>query len=407
MNLITFILVVAMLFGLTDFLTERYPRLQRDIFYIAWFVVSFLFTIKYYYGADIWHYANFYKDIQKPHYVLMYPDEIPQHFELGYALFCSILKSWGVSFYWHTAIISIFYFVVIAALFTRIKRKRSFALTILVVLDYNCIFATYRQCLAVGCFVLMVLCLQEKKYLWVIVCALLTAAFHKSGAFVVSIVLFYYMVRSKWVQPYVYQLLLIILILVFLLPLARFSSGFIEHLPLPESYLNSISHHLLLGRQVQFIFLVYVATLVVVTHFSQYHHSPSEAITAATIVGLVFVVLMYQYYYILGRMRSYFIPLVITYVFNLVQQTEDEKKPSIPYGALMKQVSCVVIFFYMVHSVRVFTLDAQKMKNPIYNACTVIDLIDHRAVDVQNKQMTQARLWWEQDFMQNVSNRVK
>ena len=31
------ILTVAIAFGITDFLTERYPRLQRDIFYIAWF----------------------------------------------------------------------------------------------------------------------------------------------------------------------------------------------------------------------------------------------------------------------------------------------------------------------------------------------------------------------------------
>ena len=48
MNLITVIQVIAILFGLTDFLTERYPRLQRDIYYISLFTVTFLFTIKYY-----------------------------------------------------------------------------------------------------------------------------------------------------------------------------------------------------------------------------------------------------------------------------------------------------------------------------------------------------------------------
>ena len=47
MNLITLILTIAILFGLTDFLTERYPRLQRDIYYIALFVMAFLFSIKY------------------------------------------------------------------------------------------------------------------------------------------------------------------------------------------------------------------------------------------------------------------------------------------------------------------------------------------------------------------------
>ena len=60
LNLITLILSIAILFGLTDFLTERYPRLQRDIYYIAFGVIAFLFIIKYYYGPDIWNYARFY-----------------------------------------------------------------------------------------------------------------------------------------------------------------------------------------------------------------------------------------------------------------------------------------------------------------------------------------------------------
>ncbi|MBR0194748.1 MAG: EpsG family protein [Paludibacteraceae bacterium] len=406
MNLITLILTIAILFGLTDFLTERYPRLQRDIFWIAWFVITFLFTIKYYYGADIWHYGNFYQDIQNPSYVLHHPTDIPQHFEIGYALFCSVLKNWGVSFYWHTAIISILYFTVIAVLFTRIERKRSFALAILVVLDYNCIFATYRQCLAITCFLWMVLCLQERKYLLVTVLAALTIAFHKSGAFVVSVVLFYYMVRSKWVQPYMYQLMLVILILVFLLPIAHISSSFISHLPIPETYADSLIHHLQLGRQVQVIFLVYAAALVVIAHFSQYRHSRAGAITAAALVGLVIVVLLYQYYYLLGRIRSFFLPLVIVYIFSTVQKAEDEPI-HVPYGTLLKQLCSVLLFLYMGHSVYAFNKNAQLLKHKIYTACTVFDLIDHRACDVQNTQMKKARLWWEEDFMNNTGNQLK
>lgn len=405
MNLITFILVVAMFFGLTDFLTERYPRLQRDIFYIAWFVVTFLFTIKYYYGADIWSYVHFYDEIPSPQKIWQQPDEIPLRFELGYALFCSILKSWGVSFYWHTAIISVFYFTVIAILFSRFERKRSFALAILVVLDYNCIFATYRQCLAVGCFVLMVLCLQNKKYLWAIILAVLTASFHKSGIFVVSVVLFYYMVRGKWVQPYVYQLILLVLIMVFVLPIANISSSFVAHLPLPSSYINSLQHHLGVGRQVQIVFLAYAATIVTITHFSQYKHTKMEAVAAAALVGLVLVALMYQYYYLLWRIRSYFIPIVIAYGFQLVQQAEDEHK-RVPYGAFVKQAASVFLFLYLGYYTYSFHRSAAEMKNPIYNACTVFDLIDHRASDIKRTQMEQARHWWEDDFQSKQNNKL-
>lgn len=403
MNLITLILSIAIGFGLTDFLTERYPRLQREMFYIAWFVITFLFTIKYYYGADIWHYVNFYKDIQAPGYVWAHPDEIPQHFEIGYALFCSILKSWGVSFYWHTVIISVFYFIVIAALFSRIPRKRTFALAILVVLDYNCIFATYRQNLAISFFILMVLFLQDKRYFWACVMAVLTAFFHKSGAFVVAIVLFYYMMRSEWVRPYMYQLLMMVLLVVFLMPISQIASSLVPLLPLPATYVESIHHHLLLGRQVQAVFLLYAAALIVVMHYTQYRPSRMGAIAAAVIVGLVFVVMMYQYYYLLGRIRSYFLPLVIMYAFSTVQRAEDEKI-HVPYGALIKQLSCVVIFFYLIHFVYMFDCNARLHKHKIYTSCTVFDLIDHRAGEVQNAQMKQARLWWEEDFMKHENN---
>lgn len=405
MNLITLILTVAILFGLTDFLTERYPRLQRDIYWIAWSVITFLFTIKYYYGADIASYVPFYENMQSPSSLLTHPDENSKRFEIGYALFCSILKSWGVSFYWMTAIISLFYFTVIAVLFTRIERKRSFALAILVVLDYNCIFATYRQCLAIGCFVLMVICLQDRKYLWAILLAVLTASFHKSGAFVVSVVLLYYLVRGKWVSASLYQLIFVVLILVFMLPIANISSSFVTHLPLPSSYIDSLQHHLGLGRQIQIVFIAYAVTLITVTHFSQFKRMKAGGIAAAALVGLAFVAVMYQYYYLLWRIRSYFIPIVIVYAFNLIQQAEDEHK-HVPHGAFIKQCSSMILLLYLAYSTYTFHRSASAMKYPIYASSTVFDLIDHRSSDIRNAQLKQARTWWREEWMKDDHNKV-
>ena len=405
LNLITLILTIAILFGLTDFLTERFPRLQRDIYYIAFGVIAFLFTIKYYYGADIWNYVNFYQELKRPQYILSHPDDIPLNFEIGYALFCSVLKSWGVSYYWHTVIISIFYFTVIAILFTKIERKRSFALAILVVLDYNCIFAAHRQCMAVGFFILMILCLEKKRYLWMLLCAALTIAFHKSGAFVVGVVLFYNMVRYKWVPAYIYQLLLFLLVLVFLLPIVNISSSFVNHLPLQSSYISSIQHHLGVGRQLQIVFLLYAATIIVVMHFNQYKQSRMSSIAATAIVGLVVVVVFYQYYYILWRIRSYFIPIVIVYGFSMIQQAED-KHIYVPYGMLLKQACSVFLIFYLGYYSYSFHKSTKDMQHPIYTSCTVFDLIGKRSGDVQKAQLLKARLWWEDDFQRMQGNKL-
>jgi hypothetical protein len=252
----------------------------------------------------------------------------------------------------------------------------------------------------------MILCLRNKRYLWMAIWAILTAFFHKSGIFVVGVVLFYYMIRSKWVQPYLYQLLLIVLVLIFLLPIAKISSGFIAHLPLPTSYLQSLAHHLTLGRQVQVVFLVYAATLVCVTHFSQYHHTRMQAIAAAAFVGLVVVSVLYQYYYLLERIRSYFLPIVIVGVFNQVQNAENTQK-KIPYGTLMKQLCSVLIFVFMIHSVYKFHVSTSQLKNNVYKSCTVFELIDHRSSDIQNAQMKLAYRYWKEDFMKNENNRIQ
>ncbi|MBR1481296.1 MAG: EpsG family protein [Paludibacteraceae bacterium] len=406
MNLITLILCIAMAFGFSDFLTERSPRLQRDIYYVAFGVVAFLFTIKYYYGPDILSYVPFYEKIPPIGQILAHPDKIPYTFEPGFAIFCRILKDWGVSFYWMTAIVSLFYFGVIALLFKNIDRKRSFALAILVVLDYKCIFATYRQCLSVACFVLFVLCLRDRRYIGAVVCALLTAAFHKSGAFVVAVVLFYYMVRSRMVQPYLYQLLLVVLVLVFLLPIANVSTPFVSHLPLPASFRDSIIHHLGLGRQVQVVFLIYAATLVCITHFTQHSHTRAESIAATALVGLAMVVVLYQYYYLLVRLRSYFLPIVIVYLFRTIQTSEDSGQ-HIPYGQLIKQAASLLVFVYLAHSAYSFHAGTLQLKNNVYNDCTVFCLSGKKVTDVRTAQLRLAERYWKEDFMKNEQNKIK
>ena len=405
MNYIVIIMVVALLFGVTDFFTERYPRLQRDIYYIALCTITFLFTIKYYYGPDMIHYVPFYEDVPSIHEIL-HPADATKGYEPAFMLFCRILSDCGVSFYWMTAIVSLFYFASIALLFRNIERNRAFALAILVILDYRCIFSTYRQCLAVSFFILMVLCLQNRKYLWMALMAFLTIAFHKSGAFVVSAVLLLYIVRSKWIKPYLYQLLLAVLIMIVLIPTAQISSAFLSHLPLPENYIDSLEHHLSLGRQIQMVFLVYAATLLCAVHFTQYRYTRFQAIAATALIGLVLIVMLYQYYYLLERMRSYFLPIVIAFIFQMMQQSENEKV-SIPYSTLLKQLSCVLIVAYLSHYILFFYNGTKKLKYNVYATCTVFDLRHHTAKELRDHQVRLSQQYWWYDFMSTNDNKLK
>lgn len=203
----------------------------------------------------------------------------------------------------------------------------------------------------------------------------------------------------------VLQVLLVLLVILFLLPVVNLSLDFVESLPLPNEILHSITHHLSLGRQVQVIFLVYVTALLCMVHYIQYCKSRTEIIAAAAIIGLLFIVLFYQYYYLLNRLRSYFTPLILLFVFRLVQNAERDKV-RIPYGQLIKQFLSVLVIAYMVHSTISLHRGAKVLKNKVNDTCTVFDLIDNRASDVQKSQMKKARLFWEQDYMQHENNKL-
>lgn len=405
LNLITLILTIAILFGLTDFLTERFPRLQRDIYYIAFGVIAFLFVIRYYYGPDIWNYARFYALVGSPAEVLAHPEDIPFRYESGFALFCSVLKQWGLSFYWMTVVQTLLYLGAIGLVFSKIERKRSFALALLVVLDFNIIYIEYRQCLAVAAFLMMVLCMDRKKYLWTLLFAFLAIVFHKSGAIAVVSTVLYYLISTRHTQASLFQLILILLVLMFVLPVTQVSTAFLQHLPIPESVLSSVEHHVLLGKQVQIIFVLYVTLLLCLVHYMQYSKSRVQTIAAAAIIGLLLIAVFYQYYYLLNRLRSYFTPLIIVFLFRQVQEAED-KQVHVPYGAFAKQLACVIGLVYMLHTTYALHRSTQSMKHKVCETCTVFDLINHRPVDVQKSQMRKAELWWEEDFMSDETNRI-
>ena len=407
MNLITAILAVAIGFGLTDFLTERYPRLQRDIYYIAWFVISFLFAIKYYYGPDIASYVPFYKEVPSIAYILAHPKGLDYHFEPGFAIFCRVLNRCGLSFYWMTVVLSCAYFLVIHQFWKQIDSKRSFALAILVVLDFNVICYELRQCLAVVFFLVMILCLNSRRYIWALICAAAAVMCHISGIVAVLPTLAYYVIRRYSSVQTLSQLLFALLIIMCLVPITRLSLDFIYHLPLSDKVIDSITHHLSLGRQVQVVFFVYAIALISLVHYSRLCQSRIDSIATAAIIGLLCIVIFYQYYYLLNRIRSYFTPLIIVFIFRVVQNVE--RRPiKIPYGKLAKQLACVILMVYMIHATIALERGGRVLKNKVNETCTVFDLIDAPSAEaLQRRQMKRAKGFWTEDYMQHENNKLK
>lgn len=398
MSLATIISIVLLVLGMSDWMTTRTPRLQRDIFHIAFLLTYVLCTIKYYYGADICQYVPFYENIPSCSYILAHPDDLSFNFETGFGMFCSVLKHAGVSFYWMTAIVSTIYFIALYLLLRLIPRQRTFALMILFVLDSDLILTQLRQCLAVSCFIFMVLAIRDKRYVLTLLFAFLTSWFHKSGVFIVGLTLFFVVLHIRRLPLYVYQLLIVVLALLIVVPLYKIVTPILTSLPFPEEYVNSILLHFRKGRQVQMIFFVYMAAVVCIAHFTQYKKTRLSTIGILAVIGIVFAVSLYQYYFILHRIRSYFLPFVIVYIFRLVADTDALK---IPYATLLKQTAAVVVYVMMIHATWRLLPANQHLISNASNTCTVIELLHADKHAVQSRQMQLAEGFWKYDWMKH------
>ena len=414
MTLLTHIFILLIGAAILDFALTRYVRLQESVYRIALIVTWFLFTIRYYYGADIYNYVPVYEHLHPWYWYLQNPDRYD--FEHGFVQFCAVLKGLGLSYYWMTAIVTTFYFVVIGLLFRQIKRHKSLALMALVIFDYNLIFAAHRQCLAVSFFILMVLALDKRQYIWAAILAVLCSEMHKSGIFIAGLTWIIFVLHHHKMERAFFLSFLGLLVLMLVLPMTALNTSFVASLPLPESFVRALTEHLSLGRRIQVVWAMYAMVLVCIEYYVQNRKLLGRRGTEAVVImGVVLMVLLYQYFYLLVRLRSYFLPVMLVYLFRLVQDAEDSGDLSIQGGVLLKELCCIFAIAYFGYVTYRFEQSANRMferaytpqQKTIYSPSTVFDLRHRSAKDIQKERMLIAKYYWWYDYMKGENNTIK
>ena len=165
-------------------------------------------------------------------------------------------------------------------------------------------------------------------------------------------------------------------------------------LPLSTQALESIEHHLLLGRTVQVVFLVYLTAILCLTYFAKNQTNKLDSIKYIVLIGLIMIVCLYQYYYVLNRMRSYFLPFIIVYIINTTHEYFKNNNNLLPYATLLKQLTIVFFFVYSAY----FTYSTEKTYSQtvsqFYDRSTVFDLINNDANAIKKRQLKKAEIYW-------------
>ena len=389
----------------TDFMFPNMPRLKNDIFKVSFLLTYFLFTIKYYYGPDIDTYVPHYEEnIKTISYV--FANLSNMSFEPGYNIFCSISKSLGLSFWAMTAVVSTIYFSAIYQLFKQLKTAKTFALMILVVMDNGIMYAAIRQCLAVSMFIFMILALQKKNYINTLLFLILSISFHKSAIFAITIVLIAAFIQNSTLKKYSFEVLLTLLCILTIVPLINLIEPIIYFLPLSWDTLKSIEHHLLLGRSIQVVFLVYFVTLICINYFTINKTSKNNIIKTSVVAGFILIVLFYQYFYVLNRMRSYFLPIIILYTINLSLQYFENKQYKIPFATCVRQLAILFMFTYVIFQTHTLENSYKKNKSQIHDCTTIFELKYSDKETIKQRQLKKAKIYWKEDFMDGSQNRL-
>lgn len=383
-----------------ELLLQGMPNMKRDLFYLAMLVAWVGFTSKYYYGPDIATYVSQYSELGSMSDFMH--GIYPPGYERGYLFFTTLCKSLGLSFWWMTAVISTLFFYAVFIVLRRLEDKRVLALALVLVVMKDLIYAQFRQCLAVSFFVFAVIEAEEwrkkgyahnKTLLFAVILGLIASTMHKSGVFMVGLSAVYYVLQRSYIGKNTWGMLLVLLVLLMIIPTWDIIEAVVRALNLKSTTMFSIRLHLSYMRLVQTNLLIYGTVLLVLAMYAR-RQTGKSAIVATAAVGMVVIVTMYQYYYMVDRLRAYFVLLLVYYAFNVVHEASEEKAP---FVGLIRQSCELVVLLFLVGKTYSFDKNMRIENGDLLDSCTIFNLMNEDAATIQKRQMAKAQRFWDSD----------
>lgn len=393
LNLITLISVILLAAMALEWLLAGFERIQNDVFKIVFCVVAVLFTAKYYYGPDITTYAPLYDEIGNLR--SFFAGNYPTSYEVGYVFYCSFCHSLGLSFWGMTALLSVSLFIALYCLVKRLRYGQVMALTLIVIMNPDLIYAQFRQCLAVTLFIFLVLAADKRRYLLSLILAFMAVVVHKSAIFMIVPTMLYYIIQPRQIDMKPLGMLLLLLCLLALIPTRDFVEQIImDHVQSQSPAAKSLKMHLSFANLWQSNLIIYSSALVALMTFSHAKQGRS-AILVSAIMGLIVIVVFYQYYLMLNRLRSYFIPFIVVAIIEMGIEAKDENAP---WNGLVRQTGKVIVFLLLIYKTYAFDVNSAK-GGDVLKMSTVFELADISKEELYERQMERAQKFWDEAFL--------
>lgn len=399
MNYFVILIITALGFSLIEMLFDKYPKAQNQLFKIAFISISFLVCIKFYFGPDITQYVEFYETIPSIKNILNNNFENPWNFEIGFNVFCGVLNTLNISFWGMTCIISILYFIPIYLLFNQIPKHRCLALLALVVFDYNLMLCELRQCLATAICLFAFIAYQKKNTNLAIILLITAIFFHKSIFFILIILTTIILTSHIKIDIRAYILLIITFALLLIIPFENIFINTLENLKIiPEHTLHSIKHHFSQKEIIQAVMPIYIGTILIIAYYSDFKQNTKWHWIMW--ICTTIIIILFQYYFLLNRLRSFFIPFLIIYTIKLC--IESNVKDKIP-----RQIFTLIFIAYALYQANSIQKHTLTMESKVNYASTIFDTIGSSPQKIKIRQLEEATTFWEKDYKQHFKKQKR
>ncbi len=394
MILILIPIVITAFFSVIELNIPNQKRLQNQLYQIVFYTVFFIVGIKYYYGPDIHLYVPLYENIESPWYIWQNGSHIGKGIEIGYLYYCSIFKWIGCSFWLFTFSITCIYFYSIYQCFKHIENYRITALFALTVFESNILFFEFRQAIAVSFFILGILAFLEKKYIKYLFYIVISVFFHKSAIFVAILSFIVLFVPTiKYSRNYYLTLCLIIISGIFI-SFGDILTFLTTILPIPDTTINSISHHLDVENSFQIIFILYCITFVCLYQYSINTDNDKKRFYVLILSFFLIIAIFYKYWFFLNRVRSFFSPLIIVFIINELSRTKRRVK-------FIKQTLVIALFCFAFIYARGLYLVETKSKSKVLAATTLFSRINRTEAEIKKTNIDKAVLYFKKEYLKN------
>lgn len=375
-----------------EWLLAGFERMQRDVFKVVFCVVAILFTAKYYYGPDITTYVPLYEATGDLHRFVT-KGHITSY-EWGYVLFCSLCHTLGLSFWWMTAVVSLAFFVGLYLLIRRLKYGQVMALTLIVIMNPDLIYAQFRQCLAVTMFIFAVLLADKRRHILALLLAILAMTMHKSAMFMIAPAILYYAIQPCRMEMSSLGTMLLVLILLVLIPTQEFVEQWVDSWQIGRAAGKSLRMHLSFSNLRQSNLLIFGAAIVSLMTFTAGKRGRT-AILSAAMMALLVTVVFYQYYMMANRLRAYFLPFAVV---AIIEAGIEAKEENLPWSALVRQTSKVVVLGFLIYKTCAFNINSAKDGDTL-KMSTVFELTSHSEAELRARQLERAQDFWDNAFL--------